>query len=173
MLRAIRAQLCSAAYSFCSGARAKRRGAYQLLSTNDKLDLRAAQRTFDGAYVRTALGQMYFSLTIMRIFQREFFSIGIACCVLALCLILIAVMRYELSLRCENEFLEAVLQVRGGGAQAQESADAPDEPRSAQPRQSDSVALLPRFHTAGHVVLLTVLVTLAVDIAIIILLTRM
>lgn len=172
MLRAIRAQLCSAAYLFASGARTRRRGAYQLLSTNDKLDLRAAQRTFDGAYVRTALGQMYFSLTIMRIFQREFFSIGIACCVLALCLILIAVMRYELSLRCENEFLEAVMQVRGG-AQAQESADAPDAPRSAQPRQSESVALLPKFHTAGHVVLLTVFVTLAVDIAIIILLARM
>ena len=138
MLRAIRAQLCSAAYLFASGARTRRRGAYQLLSTNDKLDLRAAQRTFDGAYVRTALGQMYFSLTIMRIFQREFFSIGIAC-----------------------------------GAQAQESADAPDAPRSAQPRQSESVALLPKFHTAGHVVLLTVFVTLAVDIAIIILLARM
>lgn len=162
MLRAIRAQLCSVAYSFFSGARTKRHGAYQLLSTNDRLDLRAAQRTFDGAYVRTALGQMCFSLTIMRIFQREFFWIGIACCVLALCLIVIAVMRYELSLRCENEFLDAVMQVRGG-AQAQEPGA----------QQSESVALLPRFHTAGHVVLLTVLMTLAVDIAIIILLTRL
>lgn len=38
--------------------------------------MRAAQRTFEGAYVRTALGQFSFSLVVLKIFTAEFYSIG-------------------------------------------------------------------------------------------------
>ena len=40
------------------------------------VDIRAAQRTFEGAYIRTALGQFSFSLVILKIFTSEFYSIG-------------------------------------------------------------------------------------------------
>lgn len=38
--------------------------------------MRAAQRTFEGAYVRTALSQFSFALVVLRIFTAEFYSIG-------------------------------------------------------------------------------------------------
>ena len=51
--------------------------ARSVVLTNDELvEMRAAQRTFEGAYVRTALGQFSFSLVILKIFTAEFYSIG-------------------------------------------------------------------------------------------------
>lgn len=38
--------------------------------------MRAAQRTFEGAYVRTALSQFSFALVVLKIFTAEFYSIG-------------------------------------------------------------------------------------------------
>ncbi|CAD6503836.1 BgTH12-05581, partial [Blumeria graminis f. sp. triticale] len=40
------------------------------------VEIRAVQRTFEGAYVRTALGQFSFALVILKMFTREFYSIG-------------------------------------------------------------------------------------------------
>ena len=45
--------------------------------TNDELvEIRAAQRTFEGAYVRTSLSQFSFALVVLKIFTSEFYSIG-------------------------------------------------------------------------------------------------
>jgi uncharacterized membrane protein YidH (DUF202 family) len=38
--------------------------------------IRASQRTFEGAYIRTALGQFSFALVVLKIFTAEFYSIG-------------------------------------------------------------------------------------------------
>ncbi len=38
--------------------------------------MRAAQRTFEGAYIRTSLSQFSFSLVVLKIFTSEFYSIG-------------------------------------------------------------------------------------------------
>ena len=38
--------------------------------------MRAAQRTFEGAYIRTALSQFSFALVVLKIFTSEFYSIG-------------------------------------------------------------------------------------------------
>lgn len=38
--------------------------------------MRAAQRTFEGAYTRTALGQFSFALVVLKIFSHEFYPIG-------------------------------------------------------------------------------------------------
>ncbi|RFU23888.1 hypothetical protein B7463_g12448, partial [Scytalidium lignicola] len=43
---------------------------------NRLVEIRAAQRTFEGAYIRTALGQFSFALVVLRIFTQEFYSIG-------------------------------------------------------------------------------------------------
>ncbi|KAL9131722.1 MAG: hypothetical protein Q9217_000397 [Psora testacea] len=51
--------------------------ARSVVLTNEELvEIRAAQRTFEGAYIRTALGQFSFSLVILKIFTSEFYSIG-------------------------------------------------------------------------------------------------
>jgi uncharacterized membrane protein YidH (DUF202 family) len=40
------------------------------------VEIRAAQRTFEGAYIRTAIGQFSFALVVLKIFTSEFYSIG-------------------------------------------------------------------------------------------------
>ncbi|KAF2744591.1 hypothetical protein M011DRAFT_479888 [Sporormia fimetaria CBS 119925] len=47
-----------------------------VLTSSELVEIRAAQRTFEGAYLRTALGQFSFSLVVLKIFTAEFYSIG-------------------------------------------------------------------------------------------------
>jgi hypothetical protein len=47
-----------------------------VLTQAELVEIRASQRTFEGAYVRTALGQFSFSLVILKVFTSEFYSIG-------------------------------------------------------------------------------------------------
>ena len=47
------------------------------LTRAQKLDIRAHQRTYHGAYVRTCIGCLSFSLLVMKLFSREFMSIGV------------------------------------------------------------------------------------------------
>ena len=47
-----------------------------VLSGPELVEIRAAQRTFEGAYVRTAIGQFSFALIVLKIFTAEFYSIG-------------------------------------------------------------------------------------------------
>jgi len=46
------------------------------LTANELDDVRSAQRTFEGAYVRTSLSQFSFSLAVLKVFTSEFYSIG-------------------------------------------------------------------------------------------------
>ncbi|KAI5868323.1 hypothetical protein GGS23DRAFT_21842 [Durotheca rogersii] len=47
-----------------------------VLTTEELVEIRAAQRTFEGAYMRTALSQFSFSLIVLKIFTSEFYAIG-------------------------------------------------------------------------------------------------
>ncbi|TKA25573.1 hypothetical protein B0A50_05434 [Salinomyces thailandicus] len=47
-----------------------------VLSPSELVEIRAAQRTFEGAYIRTSLGQFSFALIVLKIFTQEFYSIG-------------------------------------------------------------------------------------------------
>ncbi|KAF4556764.1 Hypothetical protein D9617_1g086450 [Elsinoe fawcettii] len=47
-----------------------------VLSPQELVEIRAAQRTFEGAYVRTSIGQFSFALIVLKIFTSEFYSIG-------------------------------------------------------------------------------------------------
>lgn len=47
-----------------------------VLTPQELAEIRAAQRTFEGAYIRTALGQFSFSLVVLKIFTSEFYGIG-------------------------------------------------------------------------------------------------
>ena len=64
--------------------------------TNDELvEIRAAQRTFEGAYVRTALSQLSFALVVLKIFTSEFYSIGALFAAYAFCLLLVSAYRRQ------------------------------------------------------------------------------
>ena len=47
-----------------------------MLTSRDIVELRALQRTFEGAYVRTAISQFSFALLVLKIFTNEFYPIG-------------------------------------------------------------------------------------------------
>ncbi|KAI6143484.1 hypothetical protein BKA82DRAFT_4186487 [Pisolithus tinctorius] len=56
------------------GHRASSFSAIDLIELNE---LRARQRTFDGAYRRTALACLGYALTVLRLFDVRFYKIGI------------------------------------------------------------------------------------------------
>lgn len=47
-----------------------------VLTQDEMVEVRAAQRTFEGAYIRTSVSQFSFALIILKIFTAEFYSIG-------------------------------------------------------------------------------------------------
>lgn len=47
-----------------------------VLTPGELVEIRAAQRTFEGAYIRTSLSQFSFALVVLKIFTSEFYSIG-------------------------------------------------------------------------------------------------
>ncbi|MCJ1442578.1 MAG: hypothetical protein MMC23_003074 [Stictis urceolatum] len=47
-----------------------------VVTDEELIEIRASQRTFEGAYIRTALGQFSFALIVLKIFTAEFYSIG-------------------------------------------------------------------------------------------------
>ncbi|KAI1202331.1 hypothetical protein F5X97DRAFT_235177 [Nemania serpens] len=66
------------------------------LTVQELVEIRAAQRTFEGAYMRTALSQFSFALIILRVFTSEFYAIGALFAVYGVTVILCAIYRrYE------------------------------------------------------------------------------
>ncbi|KAK5628302.1 hypothetical protein RRF57_004017 [Xylaria bambusicola] len=67
-----------------------------VLTAQELVEIRAAQRTFEGAYMRTALSQFSFALIILRIFTSEFYAIGALFAVYGATVMLCALLRrYE------------------------------------------------------------------------------
>ena len=54
-----------------SPSRGHRADSYVAIDLNELVELRARQRTFDGAYGRTALGNLGYALTILKLFDRN------------------------------------------------------------------------------------------------------
>ncbi|RCK55794.1 hypothetical protein Cantr_04922 [Candida viswanathii] len=57
-------------------ARSRAPSRLDLFATNLKQDIRAHQRTYEGAYTRTAIGCLAFSILIIKLFSKEFLPIG-------------------------------------------------------------------------------------------------
>ncbi|KAK4128576.1 hypothetical protein N657DRAFT_660216 [Parathielavia appendiculata] len=67
-----------------------------ILTSQELVEIRAAQRTFEGAYMRTALSQFSFALVVLRIFTSEFYPIGALLACYGAAVLLVAVYRrYE------------------------------------------------------------------------------
>ncbi len=62
------------------------------------LDQMAYQRTFDGAYMRTALGELSYALIVLRLFQQSFYYVGLVNVLLAAGIALAAVYRSRLGI---------------------------------------------------------------------------
>ncbi|KAI1481964.1 hypothetical protein K445DRAFT_320773 [Daldinia sp. EC12] len=64
-----------------------------VLTTQELVEIRAAQRTFEGAYMRTALSQFSFALIILKIFTSEFYAIGALFAVYGVAVLLCSIYR--------------------------------------------------------------------------------
>ncbi|POY72839.1 hypothetical protein BMF94_4094 [Rhodotorula taiwanensis] len=81
--------------------RGHRRASWILEDQDALIELRARSRTFDGAYVRTALGHLYYSLIVLKIFSPEFAKIGLIYVIMSCLLLLIAQVRRR---RSDHDF---------------------------------------------------------------------
>ncbi|KAK4252282.1 hypothetical protein C7999DRAFT_27006 [Corynascus novoguineensis] len=81
-----------------------------VLTSQELVEIRAAQRTFEGAYMRTALSLFSFSLVVLKIFTSEFYPIGALLACYGAAVLLVAVYRrYEGNRQffdCEEEEYE-------------------------------------------------------------------
>ncbi|KAJ7858654.1 hypothetical protein B0H14DRAFT_3447120 [Mycena olivaceomarginata] len=73
--------------------RGHRAESFQAADLTELVELRARQRTFHGAYSRTALSNLGFSLTILRLFDPRFHRIGLLFAVLGAALYVLAFLR--------------------------------------------------------------------------------
>ncbi|KAJ6463522.1 hypothetical protein C8R45DRAFT_1107858 [Mycena sanguinolenta] len=73
--------------------RGHRASSFQAADLTELVELRARQRTFHGAYSRTALSNLGFSLTILRLFDPRFHRIGLLFAVLGAALYVLAFLR--------------------------------------------------------------------------------
>ncbi|KAI5780286.1 hypothetical protein DFH27DRAFT_617928 [Peziza echinospora] len=64
-----------------------------ILSPAELIEMRAIQRTFEGAYTRTALSQFSFSLLVLKIFTHEFYSVGALFAVFGTCIYGVSLLR--------------------------------------------------------------------------------
>ncbi|KAM0462993.1 hypothetical protein ACHAPV_003118 [Trichoderma viride] len=64
-----------------------------VLTSDELVEIRAAQRTFEGAYMRTALGLFSFSLVILKVFTEEFYPIGALFAAFGTAILLVSVYR--------------------------------------------------------------------------------
>ena len=80
-----------------------------VLTGNELVEIRAAQRTFEGAYVRTAIGQFSFALVVLKIFTAEFYSIGALFAVYGAGILFISLFRRQQGMHRTNNKLVAIL----------------------------------------------------------------
>ncbi|KAK9465079.1 hypothetical protein V1512DRAFT_266935, partial [Lipomyces arxii] len=66
---------------------------YILTDHTEIIDIRAFQRTYEGAYFRTAMLEVTMSLSILRIFDIEFYPIGALYAVIGFSFVMIGLFR--------------------------------------------------------------------------------
>ncbi|WFD29993.1 hypothetical protein MSPP1_001006 [Malassezia sp. CBS 17886] len=129
----------------------------------------ASQRTFHGAYSRTALSELAFALVVMRIFEPEFFWVGLAVSVMAVGLFITAAVRFRMTLQYEKKVNE-MSTISGPRHTLDAPRDTPARNTATPTAETDAYLLLPRFRTAGYVVALASVFVVLVEVAIIVLL---
>lgn len=135
-------------------------------------EIRAAQRTFEGAYMRTAIGQFSFALIILRIFTSEFYPIGALFAAYGAAVLLVAIFRrYE----GNRQFFDQELsdsetddddEAAGPGGQSGGAAATASGRRRVQ-------TISKRFRTSGNSVTLLTMLSLGAYITLLVLMLRL
>ncbi|KAF9359272.1 hypothetical protein BGX26_012724 [Mortierella sp. AD094] len=63
------------------------------ITEEELVEVRARERTFDGAYWRTAMKSFSMGMVILRLFTTAFYKIGIIFVAFGICLLIISVLR--------------------------------------------------------------------------------
>jgi len=134
--------------------RGHRRQSFIASDINELVEIRARQRTFHGAYSRTALGSLGYALTILRLFDNRFRRIGLLFALLGGLLFLLSFVRARHSIHdFADRHKEQVALDRGLLTIGQENGRIFGRP----------------FVTAGWVVIQVTTVVAAVEIAMLVL----
>ncbi|GAA5878385.1 hypothetical protein JCM8547_007903 [Rhodosporidiobolus lusitaniae] len=131
-----------------------RRASWTTQDVDQLVELRARQRTFDGAYQRTALANLAAALVVLKIFTPEFAKIGLIYVVLAILLLIIAQLRRK---RSDHDFEDSYL---------------PDETTTEGKKAADRLWGR-EFRTSGDGVVLISVVCAALILAIFVLVMRL
>lgn len=67
------------------------------LNKDEKLDVRAMQRTFEGAYYRSAMGQLGFALLVLKVFSVKFMPVGTTFTVCGILILVVALRRKRIT----------------------------------------------------------------------------
>jgi hypothetical protein len=132
------------------------------------VELRAAQRTFEGAYLRTALSQFSFALIILKIFTSEFYAIGALFAVYGAAVMVVAIYRrYE----GNRQFFEREESEFGNNTvtTADQDAGHRNDPDSSRPEASRSKVLRNKFRTSGNSVALLTTLSVSAYVALMVL----
>jgi hypothetical protein len=140
-------------------------------------EIRARQRTFEGAYVRSALANLGYSLAILRLFDRRFFRsiliffycdmvltsclVGILYAIMAMLLLLCAYLRAHFA---DHRHRTPEPELAGGRAQPVSCSRA----IRTQGHQN-KLPIGPPFVSAGRVVVLVAFIVVATEIALVVL----
>jgi len=135
--------------------RGHRSGSLIVEDLDELTEWRARQRTFDGAYVRTALGTSFFALTITKIFRKDMSQIGLEFGILALLILSISYIRRR---RLNHDFADKHF----------------PQPVSSQPYGAAPPRIWGReYRTPGDAVLVMVAAVAAIQIHLIVLFSSM
>jgi hypothetical protein len=127
------------------------------------VEIRAAQRTFEGAYMRTALSQFSFALVVLKIFTSEFYPIGALFAVYGAAVMLVAIYRrYE----GNRQFFTREELASSDDEEGDEDATRGDQSGDQQRRE---MVLKKKFRTSGNSVAFLAVVSLAAYIALLVL----
>ncbi|KAK4170233.1 hypothetical protein QBC43DRAFT_305634 [Cladorrhinum sp. PSN259] len=134
-----------------------------VLTSQELVEIRAAQRTFEGAYMRTALSQFSFALVILKIFTSEFYPIGALFACYGASILLVAIYRrYE----GNRQFFDSV-------ESEDEDFDQPDGQGGSLSGRRRTLVVKKKFRTSGNSVALLVLLSLSSYVALMVLLSRL
>ncbi|EFX05917.1 hypothetical protein CMQ_3986 [Grosmannia clavigera kw1407] len=141
-----------------------------ILTSDELVEIRAAQRTFEGAYMRTALSQFSFALVVLKIFTSEFYAIGALFAVYGAAVMLVAIYRrYEGNRQFFNTEEELKDVIRESGSNA--GVEAPNPGR--RPSIYSRVVTKKKFRTSGNSVALLTVLSLFAHIVLLVLLHRL
>ncbi|CAP69402.1 uncharacterized protein PODANS_1_10670 [Podospora anserina S mat+] len=139
-----------------------------VLTSQELVEIRAAQRTFEGAYMRTALSQFSFALVILKIFTSEFYPIGALFACYGTAIMLVAIYRrYE----GNRQFFDSV-ESEDESSSGEENDPATPTGLTVRGRRR-TLVVKKKFRTSGNSVALLVLLSFMCYVALMVLLWKL